>query len=150
MMILSALRVFHLIYRYFIGNKMRNIKQIEAGSQFTYWRVLGKSKNRGFSDKTHWRCQCVCGRINNVRSDGLISGKSRSCGCLRASYLLKFEGKTFNYWTILKLDKIVNTHRYALCQCICGYKGLVRLASVRQGSSKSCGCQPRNYSKNKT
>jgi hypothetical protein len=30
-----------------------------------------------------WRCQCACGRVVTVRSDNLLSGNTRSCGCIR-------------------------------------------------------------------
>jgi hypothetical protein len=32
-----------------------------------------------------WQCRCDCGSILEVRSGGLSSGKTKSCGCLQAS-----------------------------------------------------------------
>jgi hypothetical protein len=32
--------------------------------------------------KRHFECVCDCGTVRNVYSQSLISGKSRSCGCL--------------------------------------------------------------------
>ena len=28
-----------------------------------------------------WRCRCVCGRYTDVRSNDLLSGNTKSCGC---------------------------------------------------------------------
>lgn len=33
-----------------------------------------------------WRCQCDCGNLTLARSDKLIDGKTRSCGCLLKEY----------------------------------------------------------------
>lgn len=30
-----------------------------------------------------WRCQCECGQIASVSAASLMSGKTKSCGCLR-------------------------------------------------------------------
>lgn len=31
----------------------------------------------------YWLCMCSCGNPTVVRSDNLLSGKTKSCGCLR-------------------------------------------------------------------
>lgn len=40
----------------------------------------GKDK-RG---KSKWLCRCICGKEKAILADSLISGKTKSCGCLRA------------------------------------------------------------------
>ena len=40
---------------------------------------LDKSKKR---NGTYWLCKCDCGNTSIVRSDSLISGNTKSCGCL--------------------------------------------------------------------
>lgn len=32
----------------------------------------------------HWRCRCECGAETTVRQSNLLSGKTKSCGCLQA------------------------------------------------------------------
>jgi len=121
---------------------------ITPDQHFTYWRTLYKSpKVLGGPNRTYWYCQCICNSKHHVRADQLVNGKSKSCGCLKSAYLFNCENKQFNCWTVLKIDKIINTHRYALCRCVCGYESLRRLSSIKQGASKSCGCQPKNYPK---
>ena len=34
-----------------------------------------------------WLCKCDCGKTKEVVSDNLSSGKSKSCGCLKAEFL---------------------------------------------------------------
>lgn len=39
--------------------------------------------------KIHWLCKCACGNQTTVRSDGLTSGRARSCGCLQKEVVTK-------------------------------------------------------------
>ena len=39
---------------------------------------LGKIKN---TKRYYYRCKCDCGKEKNIASDGLKSGRSKSCGC---------------------------------------------------------------------
>lgn len=54
-----------------------------AGQRFGRLVVLkdsGKRKNHG---RVVWDCLCDCGNLKEVRGEGLKSGGTRSCGCLR-------------------------------------------------------------------
>jgi hypothetical protein len=42
---------------------------------FGYWRVIGHGPPK------YWDCVCKCGTRRMVRSDGLLNGRSQSCGC---------------------------------------------------------------------
>ena len=54
---------------------------VEAGQRFG--RLVATEKLRvGHSVK--WRCTCDCGSEARVDQHGLIAGKTKSCGCLRA------------------------------------------------------------------
>ena len=46
-------------------------------------RPLGK----GGSFQLQWECRCDCGRIVKVYKKNLLSGNTRSCGCLRSDYM---------------------------------------------------------------
>lgn len=68
-----------------------------TGQRFVRWTVLGpdsqatqalkhkylKSKTKSVAP-TLWKCRCACGALKSIRTHGLLSGTSRSCGCLRS------------------------------------------------------------------
>ena len=70
-------------------NKLTVIKRVE--------REIGKS---------HWLCLCDCGREKIIVRDSLISGYTKSCGCLRT-----LEGKTGKK-NIGYIQSIVNTYKH--------------------------------------
>lgn len=45
-------------------------------------------KRVGTSPDRHalWRCKCDCGKMTTVRSIDLVSGNTKSCGCLGKAY----------------------------------------------------------------
>jgi hypothetical protein len=47
------------------------------------WTVIAKAASAPNSTKSRWRCRCQCGTEKEVPQDKLLSGWSRSCGCLR-------------------------------------------------------------------
>lgn len=63
---------------------MKNIKRVNdlTGQRFGRLTVIGMADTD--TRKTYWICQCDCGKIKQVRSDGLICGNVKSCGCLKA------------------------------------------------------------------
>lgn len=51
------------------------------GNKFNAWVVLSKSNKVKYRDT--FLCRCVCGVTKTVDGYSLLSGRSRSCGCLR-------------------------------------------------------------------
>ncbi len=49
-------------------------------------------------------------------------------------------GAKFGRWTVLKRMANKYTHPMMLCRCDCGTEKEVKLPSLREGLSKSCGC----------
>lgn len=47
------------------------------------WKRAGTVGSRAL-----WRCRCDCGKLTNVRSIDLLSGNTKSCGCLKEHYAL--------------------------------------------------------------
>lgn len=114
---------------------------IETGDRFHYWKVLKKSPDFiGDGNHKYYYCLCVCHSTKHVRSDDLIRGTSKSCGCQKSKDLMSIVGKKFGRWKVLELGKMIDSHRYALCRCECGFRSEVRISSLKQGQTKSCGC----------
>lgn len=61
-----------------MGRPIRDL----AGQIFTRLTVLGLAGRNRWGG-TMWRCRCACGDLARVCSGDLLSGRTRSCGCLR-------------------------------------------------------------------
>lgn len=53
---------------------------IKIGDQFGRWKVVGFAGEHGHNKK--WNAQCSCGKFGRVFQSSLLSGCSKSCGCL--------------------------------------------------------------------
>ena len=67
-------------------------------------------------NRVYWRCECDCGNKIDVRSDGLTTGQTKSCGCLHREIVTKVNtthGKCntrlYDSWTDLK-QRCYNKH----------------------------------------
>ena len=60
-----------------------------------FGRLTPLRRKTGFPDgKSRWQCQCDCGKFTDVLTHCLISGGTRSCGCLKKKSVQKnFYGK---------------------------------------------------------
>lgn len=111
-----------------IGKKFYNLTVIKEG-------VNKPSKSR--KSNTTWECKCKCGKILTVRTNTLMAGKQKSCGCVVNSNgkLIK-PGDKFN-----KLTAISYSNGKWICSCECGKNTNPILTHVLfAGKIKSCGC----------
>jgi hypothetical protein len=51
-----------------------------TGRRFSRWVVIDRSANKG--RQTVWNCICDCGNTSKVTTTALLTGRSKSCGCL--------------------------------------------------------------------
>lgn len=58
------------------------VKQDLTGKRFGRLVVLGLSNVRK-ANKRYWLCRCDCGKLVDAQGNNLVSGNTRSCGCLR-------------------------------------------------------------------
>ena len=63
---------------------MKNINRVHdlSGQKFGRLTVIGIDESKQ-TRKTYWICECECGNIVSARSDGLQSGRTKSCGCYK-------------------------------------------------------------------
>lgn len=109
--------------------------EIKPGMKFGNWEVIQFSHNNKHRVK-YFLCKClVCGTERAVKGTSLIQGTSTACSKQCANSLI---GQTFGQWTVLKLDK--SKPRNYICRCSCGTIKSVFSGSLKQGTSKSCGC----------
>ena len=63
-------------------NVVKDLVGMRFGRLTVIRRVEDVVRDSG-SRSAQWECRCDCGNIVLKRSQGLVSGKSKSCGCLR-------------------------------------------------------------------
>lgn len=78
-----------------------------------------------------WKCLCDCGNVKDVRSSGLRSGNTKSCGCLHKEQISKLGkssainiiGERFGRLVAIKpTDEKSWSQIKWLCCCDCGNK----------------------------
>lgn len=118
--------------------------EIKPGMKFGHWEVI-KFDHINEHRIKYFLCKCdVCGTIRPVRGTSLISGISTACSKQCKDSLI---GLTFGNWEVLKLDK--SKPRNYICRCKCGTIRSVFSGSLKQGTSKSCGCLSIQHTKEK-
>lgn len=118
--------------------------EIKPGMKFNHWEVIKFDHSNEHRVK-YFLCKCdICGNIRPVRGTSLISGYSIACSKQCANTL---NGMTFGEWTVLKNDKS-SPGRY-ICRCSCGTIKSVYGSTLKNGTSKSCGCLKNRITKNR-
>lgn len=104
-----------------------------------------------------WECKCDCGNTHYTNLGNLVSGGTKSCGCLRKarmSALGKKSGSTYGgknskdmtgqrfsrLVVIEKTEQRIGTALVWKCQCDCGEICFVKGYNLRKGLTQSCGC----------
>ena len=107
--------------------------------------------------KTYWKCKCDCGNEIIVPTNYLVSGNTKSCGCLNkelsserlkevrekgnSKSLVDLTNKRFGRLTVIKRVKNNKFNQVQwLCKCDCGNEIIVRAQSLVGRECKSCGC----------
>ena len=121
--------------------------------RYTVIEFAGHSRN----NQKMWKCKCDCGVTRVVNGRSLVTGVSRSCGCLHRDITanLRFMDLTGKQFGRLKVIRRVDNRPRAAsgktgcvryeCLCDCGKSVIVDGASLRAGLTKSCGCLKASY-----
>lgn len=97
-----------------------NFKDL-TGMKFGRLTVIERAENR--NNRVHWNCICECGNTCSVMSKHLISGHTRSCGCLnnffnRAGTHKMTNTAIYQTWSDIK-KRCFNPN----CECFKNYGG---------------------------
>lgn len=114
-----------------------------TGQRFGHLLVLERDKTETKNAK--WICQCDCGEICVKSSQSLRKGQAICCHRDKCKYARKryidLTGKKFGRLTVLYiLDEMKSKEHIWHCRCDCGNECDVIGVSLREGSTKSCGC----------
>ena len=126
----------------------------EHGVPDSRWEVIGRASNNGSYGRPMWICKCQCGAIKSVSRSTLLSGESKSCGCLSREIHTEINmnraqqieiGQRFGKLTAIKdlgLKEYCGfMRRHTLCQCDCGSDPIsVPNNILLTGRKLSCGC----------
>ncbi len=113
-----------------------------SGQVFGRLTVIGPNGRR--RGGVLWKCQCACGAVKDIVSASLRRPKDdggvRSCGCLhREAQVIDESGKRYGRWLVRQRD-MSKRGAHWFCVCDCGSEKSVFGATLRDGSSASCGC----------
>lgn len=114
-----------------------------AGQRFGRWTVLDSCEVVG--GERRWLCRCECGTERLVRERSLLSGGSKSCGCLTRENSKKaisqdLVGKVFGELSVLRETESPQKSGGVvyLCQCACGDICKVRATLLLTGRKTHC------------
>lgn len=95
-------------------SKLRDL----TGLTLSYLTVLERAPDHfkpSGKKVVRWLCQCNCGKKTVVTTDNLVSGHTKSCGCLRHEPYTKTHGETntrlYKIWVGIK-DRCYNSNSY--------------------------------------
>ncbi|MEF9839345.1 MAG: hypothetical protein RR791_00120 [Lachnospiraceae bacterium] len=115
-----------------------------SGMQFDRWSVLPEYRYK--NGRKQWLCVCSCAdrTAKYVDAQNLLSGHSKSCGCLsremRKDAYLDLTGRRFGALVAKTKAENRNGRTAWNCECDCGNFVVVTTHELVQGKTKSCGC----------
>ena len=116
-----------------------------TNQKFTYLTPLFPIYRYPIDNHSYWLCKCDCGKIISTRTEHLVNGKTKSCGCyskqMAASHFQNdLTGKRFGKLTVQYRTNNKKGRIYYHCKCDCGKEIDVIYSSLVSGNTKSCGC----------
>ena len=108
--------------------------------RFTMLVCKEPTERRNRSGSVIWKCDCDCGNVCYVPVFELVTGNTKSCGCLSHPPLKDFIGRRFHMLEVTGYaGKRAGMHRWE-CRCDCGNTTIVGQTLLQTGKTKSCGC----------
>lgn len=80
--------------------KLRKLRNDLTGKKFNHLLVLRRSDDRGYGKKpvVKWDCLCDCGKRAVIKSDSLLSGHTKSCGCRKVKHGFSNKERLYDTW----------------------------------------------------
>ena len=123
-----------------------------TGQRFGRLTVIERQANNKHG-KTMWICKCDCGNMCTVCGGDLVSGTTKSCGCLQKEQLtinrtvLELTGQRFGRLTVIeRAENNKRGYTMWLCKCDCGNTTIVQGTLLKSHATKSCGCFQKDIS----
>lgn len=121
---------------------------IPIGARYGRLTVLQVIPGKKISPHRSCLCRCDCGKETVVRTQHLLSGDTKSCGCFsRELPGMRAEkipiGTRFGRLTVLAVEPRRIGRGY-LCRCDCGGEMVATPHDLAHGRTKSCGCFARD------
>lgn len=89
-------------------------------------------------------CRCICGIEKDVYKSNLVSGRTKSCGCLEYENRHKYKDISNQYFGQLIALRPTKERKDGtvvwICQCSCGNTTKKSAHTLLRGDVKSCGC----------
>jgi len=118
------------------------------GKTFGHWKI--RNDYICENNKRKWLCECRCGTVRYVNEHNLLSGKSKSCGCLSAELskerIKDLTGQKFGWLKVIKRAPENRHGRVSwVCECKCGNTCIVTGHELQQKKTRSCGCLKKEH-----
>lgn len=126
-----------------------------TGRRFGMLTAIERTSKRTAHRNIVWRCLCDCGNEIEIGSNALVSGNTRSCGCLRNGGVgggigggkpIDITGQRFGKLVAIKrIGRNEERDSLWLFKCDCGNTCVKNLSTVKSGNVTSCGCKYKPY-----
>lgn len=110
-----------------------------TGKKFGKLTVLEETDKRTKKQLVIYKCKCECENIIEVNSNRLLTGHTKSCGCLNHT-IKDLTGQEFGRLKVISFNGRYSNNTWWNCHCDCGKDVVVSSRGLSTGSIKSCGC----------
>ena len=113
-----------------------------VGEEFGRLSVVERAKEKDKYGRRLWRVRCQCGKESTVPTGSLTSGRSRSCGCLRAENNSARIGPINDAYKQRKIEaakKVRLTGKQNCCRTSCQEQNPQPLSRFRKRKSSLSG-----------
>jgi len=125
-----------------------NTQELLAGLKFNRLKVI-KFHHKDKKFRRFYTCQCDCGNKKIIHGAALVSGNTKSCGCLAKEVSRKKSEIAQNTKKGAKTAIYLQYKRHAKDRGYLFNVSLEELIRISQGKCHYCGTEPNNIKKTK-